>query len=616
MKTLLAPSKSGALPRILRATGIAGFLPPLVLLLGIQFSASDALAQGGTWTSVASMPPVNTATAAGAAFGGKFYVIDSGAGYGVPLPLKVYDPVADNWSLKTADPVLRGETAVGVMNKKIYVAEGWGGEFGSDSNAATTALEIYDPASDSWTAGPSSLIARGLSATGVIGGKLYVAGGTASGYANFADLEIYDPIADSWSVGASLPNQLTSAGGAGFNGKLYLFGGYVGPSAYNNQITASVQIYDPVLDTWSLGTPMPTARASMAVGVIDGKLYIVGGVDSNGSTESSVVVYDPITDKWSTATDEPTPRAVSAAAVVDDQLFVAGGNTDSTSGTSTAEVLTPAPCGCVGQLLNISARLEVQSGDKELVGGFIVSGTSPKQIILRALGPSLSNAIPPVPGVLADPTLELHQHMGGTDTIIATNDNWIDSPDKQAIIDSAVAPTDDLESAIVATLQPYSSLNPVTYTVILRGNNNATGVALVEGYDLDQSTGSVLGNFSTRGLVETGDNVMIGGFILDGNSAQVIVRAIGPSLTNLGVAGALQDPRLELHDASGVLVASNDNWKDTQQTGIEATALAPTDDRESAILQTLAPGNYIAIVRGTNDTTGVALIEVYDLETN
>ena len=616
MKRQSTAFKSGVLKCTLRASDIIGFLSPFLLLLSIRFSVSSALAQGGTWSSIAPMPPVNTATASGAALGGKFYVVDSGAGYGDPLPLKVYDPVADSWSLKAADPVLRGETAVGVMNNKIYVAEGWGGEFGSDSNAATKALEIYDPDTDSWAAGTPSLIARGLSATAVIGGKLYVAGGTASGYANFADLEIYDPLADSWSVGASLPNQLTSAGGVGFNGKFYVFGGYAGPSAYNNQITGSVQIYDPVLNAWITGTPMPTARASMAVGVINGKLYIVGGVDSNGSTESSVVVYDPITDKWSTATDEPTPRAVPAAAVVDDQLFVAGGNTDSTSGTSTAEVLTPAPCGCVGQLLNISARLEVQSGDKELVGGFIVTGTSPKQIILRALGPSLSNAIPPVPGVLADPTLELHQHMGDTDTIIATNDNWIDSPDKQAIIDSAVAPTNDLESAIVATLQPYSSLNPVTYTVILRGNNNTTGVALVEGYDLDQSAGSVLGNFSTRGLVETGDNVMIGGFILDGNSAQVIVRAIGPSLTNLGVAGALQDPTLELHDASGVLVASNDNWKDTQQTGIEATALAPTDDRESAILQTLAPGNYIAIVRGTNDTTGVALIEVYDLETN
>ena len=271
-----------------------------------QISSCEA----DTWTTIAPMPniPVNTATASGVAFGGKFYVIDSGAGYGVPLPLKVYDPVADSWSLKAVDPVLRGESAAGVINNKIYVAEGWDGQYGSDSNAATTALEIYDPATDSWTAGAPSLIARGLSATAVIGGKLYVAGGTAAGYANFANLEIYDPLTDSWSMGAPLPTELTQAGGAAFGGKFYVFGGYTGPSVYNQQITGSVQIYDPVLNTWSTGTPMPTPRAVMVVGVINGKIYIAGGNNSSGNTDSSVVVYDPITDSWSAAADEPTPR--------------------------------------------------------------------------------------------------------------------------------------------------------------------------------------------------------------------------------------------------------------------------------------------------------------------
>ena len=304
-------------------------------------SASHALAQGGTWTSIASMPvtPPNLATASGVAFGGKFYVVDSGAGYGVPLPLKVYDTVTDSWSLKAADPVLRGETSAGVINNKIYVAEGWDGQYGSDSNHPTNALEIYDPATDSWAPGRPSLIARGLSASAVIDGKLYVAGGTAAGYTNFADLEIYDASTNSWSTGASLANQQTSAGGAALNGKFYVIGGYVGPSAYDNQITAAVQIYDPASNTWSTGTPMPTVRANMVVGVINGKLYVTSGNVADGSRDGSMVVYDSTTNSWSTAPAEPTARSNVAAAVLGNKLFVAGGNTD-TAGSSTAEAFT------------------------------------------------------------------------------------------------------------------------------------------------------------------------------------------------------------------------------------------------------------------------------------
>jgi N-acetylneuraminic acid mutarotase len=292
--------------------------------------------------------PVNTASASGVAFAGKFYVIDSGSGYGVPLPLKVYDPLTDSWSLKAADPVLRGLAAAGVINNKIYVAEGFDGPFGSDSNAPTKALEIYDPSTDSWTAGTRSLIARGLSATAVIGEKLYIAGGTASGYRNFANLEIYDSLADSWSIGAKLPKQLTSAGGAALNGRFYVVGGYEGPSAFNERITASVEIYDPVLNTWSAGTRMPTARANMVLGVIGGKLCVASGNIADGSHDPSVVLYDPITDRWWRAAAEPTARSDAAAAVVGIRLFVAGGNTDTGTNTSTAEVFTPRLAGAAG----------------------------------------------------------------------------------------------------------------------------------------------------------------------------------------------------------------------------------------------------------------------------
>jgi hypothetical protein len=256
-------------------------------------------------------------------------------------------------------------------------------------------------------------------------------------------------------------------------------------------------------------------------------------------------------------------------------------------------------------LLNISTRLNVQTGDNVLIGGFIITGTSPKKVIARGIGPSLS--LGGVQGVLADPTLELHE----PDGTVVTNDNWKDTQE-QEIIDTTIPPTNDLESAIVATLDPGA------YTVILAGKNNGTGIGLVEAYDLDQTVDSQLANISTRGFVETGDNVMIGGFILGGGgggNSTIVVRGIGPSLTTGGVAGALQDPTLELHDSNGAIIASNDDWMDSpdKQTIID-DGLAPTNDKESALLATLAPGAYTAIVRGVNDTTGVALVEAYNLQ--
>ena len=190
-----------------------------------------------------------------------------------------------------------------------------------------------------------------------------------------------------------------------------------------------------------------------------------------------------------------------------------------------------------------------------------------------------------------------------------TNDNWKDT--QQAEIETTgLAPSMDSESAILATL------NPGAYTAIVRGVGGGTGVALVEAYDLDAIAGTTA-NISTRGFVDTGDNVMIGGFIVGsgGNGdATVLVRAIGPSLTALGVTGALQDPTLDLHDGNGATLMSNDNWRDSQETEIAATGLQPADDAESAILQTLAPGNYTAIVQGAGATTGVGLVEVYHLD--
>ena len=251
------------------------------------------------------------------------------------------------------------------------------------------------------------------------------------------------------------------------------------------------------------------------------------------------------------------------------------------------------------RLGNISTRVNVGTDENVSIGGFIVTGTQPKEVVVRALGPSL-----PLDGTLADPTLELHDAGGIT---LATNDNWQDNPNEQEIIDAGFAPSDANESAILTTLDPG------LYTAVVQGVNGTTGVALVEAYDLNQTVDSQLANISTRGSVGTGDDVLIGGLIIQGETdANVLVRAIGPSLTDAGVNGALADPTLELHGADGSLITSNDNWKDTQVTDIEATGLAPSNDLESAILATLAPGSYTAIVRGKDDTTGVGLVEVYN----
>jgi hypothetical protein len=246
----------------------------------------------------------------------------------------------------------------------------------------------------------------------------------------------------------------------------------------------------------------------------------------------------------------------------------------------------------------------VQTGDNVLIGGFIITGNAPKRVIVRGIGPSLPVGIA---GRLADPVLELH---GPNGALITSNDSWKDTQQVE-IQNSGLAPSNDLESAIVATLAPGG------YTAILRGKNATTGVGLVEMYDLDVASDSKLANISSRGFVETGDNVMIAGFIFGNgtNSEKVIIRAIGPTLAASGVANVLADPTLDLHDSNGTLMMSDDNWRDdaNQEAEILATGLAPSNDLESAIVTTLPPGPYTAIVAGKNGGTGVALAEVYHL---
>ena len=265
----------------------------------------------------------------------------------------------------------------------------------------------------------------------------------------------------------------------------------------------------------------------------------------------------------------------------------------------------PSAAGGTASLANIATRLRVETGDNILIAGLIITGNAPKKIMIRAIGPSLT-----ITDKLANPILELRD---GSGALLEANDNWVDSANKQAIIDSTIPPTHDLESAIVRTV-PAGSAH---YTALVRGVNNGTGVAVVEVYDLNTAVDSKLANISTRGLVQTGDNVLFAGTIVLGPGSQnVLLRALGPSLPS-NVPGKMGDPTLELRDANGSVLEANDDWNDSpNRQAIIDTTIPPPHDRESAIVRPL-PANgarYTAIVRGFNNSTGIAVVEVYALQ--
>jgi len=255
----------------------------------------------------------------------------------------------------------------------------------------------------------------------------------------------------------------------------------------------------------------------------------------------------------------------------------------------------------LSSLVNISTRALTGGGNNVTIGGFILRGQGKKKVVLRGIGPSIN-----LDGTLRDPVIELYQSSG---SVLAANDDWKDTQQAE-IRQSGLAPTNDRESAISISLDPGS------YTLILSGKNGASGIGLVEAYDVEKAAAPKLLNLSTRGNVQTGNGVMIGGIIIDGGDyARVIFRGIGPSLNVNGVplSGRLNNPTLDLRDANGAPVAFNDNWKEMQQAEIQASGLAPEDDRESAIIGTYAPGSYTVIMRGKDETSGIGLVETYKL---
>jgi hypothetical protein len=266
---------------------------------------------------------------------------------------------------------------------------------------------------------------------------------------------------------------------------------------------------------------------------------------------------------------------------------------------------TPTPSLLPAQALNISTRLRVETGERVMIGGFIITGIEPKKVAIRGIGPSLANF--GLGGVLADPTLELR---GSDGALLVQNDNWQDNPAQAAeLTNLGLALQNPNESGIVATLDPGA------YTAIIAGKNQTSGLALVEIYDADVAAASKLANISTRGFVQSGDNVMIGGFILgngDG-SATVAVRGIGPSLGQLGLSDVLADPTLQLRDGNGAVLIANDNWQDDSVAAAQLTAqgLAPSDPLESGIFATVPPGLFTAILAGKSGGVGLGLLEVY-----
>ena len=262
---------------------------------------------------------------------------------------------------------------------------------------------------------------------------------------------------------------------------------------------------------------------------------------------------------------------------------------------------------------NVSTRLPVGTDDNVLIEGFIVQGPagSTKKIIVRAIGPSL--AAFGIADALANPTLEIHDASNAT---VATNDDWqttqvgglITGDQSAAISASQLAPSNGLESAIIANLAPGS------YTAVVRGLGNTVGTGVVDAYDLSAASPARLANIATRGLIQPGDKLMIAGFIVQIAPVKVVIRAIGPSLSAFGIANALADTTLQLRDQNGAIVRENDDWRTDQEQELINTGLQPTNDLEAALVQTIPPGQYTAQVRGKNDTTGIGVVQVYFLD--
>ena len=468
-----------------------------------------------------------------------------------------------------------------------------------------------------WLARTDYPVARAYVPAATIGGLIYTGGGSnldAGGLLiDTVDSFKYDPATGTWTAIANIPRATGETRAVVINNQMWVLGG--GRTLPNP--SNEVDIYDPGSNTWSTGVPFTAGRRNFPADS-DGsaRIWLGGGYDNGALLVNTMEIFGPVvcgtpTPTPTPGTPTPTPGTPTPTPTPPPTPTPTPGGTATPTptpgGTATP---TPTPGGPTptpaSQPINLSTRLRVQAGDNVGIGGFIITGSVPKQVLLRGIGPSL---IPfGVPDALADPVMELH---GPSPFVTIINDNWRDDPAQAILIKgTGIPPTNDLESAIYATLAPGA------YTAIVRGQNNGTGVALIEVYDLSATVLSKLGNISTRAFVGTGNDIVIAGFIL-GHSAgndRIEVRGIGPSLANFGVPNPLANPKLELRDSNGALIGSNDDWQDdpVQAAELIALGLAPSNTLESAMVTTVPPGSYTALLSGVNSGTGLGLVEVYD----
>ena len=497
---------------------------------------------------------------------------------------------ADDWPGSQAGTFLPGGFAV--AGNKLYII----GTFNANSVPPVVTAQVwqFDPnaaVGSRWLARTDYPVARAYVPAATIGGFIYTGGGSnldAGGLLiDTVDSFKYDPATGVWTAIANIPRATGETRAVVVNNQMWVLGGgRVAPNPSNE-----VDIYDPVSNTWSTGLPFSVGRRNFPADTDGSRVWLAGGYVLNNTME----VFGPDTCPTPTPTPgPPTPTPTPGGTATP---------TPTPGGTATP---TPTPGGTptptpASQPINLSTRLRVQAGDNVGIGGFIITGSVPKQVLLRGIGPSL---IPfGVPDALADPVMELH---GPSPFVTIINDNWRDDPAQAILIKATgIPPTNDLESAIYATLAPGA------YTAIVRGQNNGTGVALIEVYDLSATVLSKLGNISTRAFVGTGNDIVIAGFIL-GHSAgndRIEVRGIGPSLANFGVPNPLANPKLELRDSNGALIGSNDDWQNGPPL---VFGFPPSDPLEAAIEATLPPGAYTALLSGVNNGTGVGVVEVYD----
>jgi hypothetical protein len=550
----------------------------------------------GTWTPTGDMHNPRTDHRAILLPNGKVFV-DHAGGNSTQVSrnvVELYDPASGTWT-ETDFGGLPNETVTLLPNGKVLLA---GGRTYPDVSGSA---QLYDPASGTVVATGSLGTARAWhTATLLANGKVLVTGGATGQTITSGPLtsaELYDPTSGTWTATGSLSAvRYSSTTTLLPDGKVLVAGG-----SNSSGFLASAELYDPTSGTWTATGSLSSGRSGHSATLLpNGKVLVVGGGGDSGFL-ASAESYDPASGTWSVSGSLVTTRQSHTATLLPNgKVLIAGGSND-TGALASAELYGPQSPSA--QLLNVATRLKVLTGDNVLIGGFIITGTDSKKVLILGVGPSLSQFFS---GSLADPTLELYQG----NTLLQMNDNW--KSDQQAEVEATGAqPSNELESAIVRTLDPGS------YTAILRGKGDATGIGVVQAYDLNQAANSKFGNIATRGFVDSGDNAMIGGFIIgsaNGGSSTVVVRAIGPSLTNFGVSGALPDPTIDLHDGNGATIAFNDNWADDANQGSIPQSLKPSDPHESALYRVLPSGTYTAIMRGTGSSTGIGLIEVYNVQ--